>query len=645
MRRRSFAFRSLLASLAAWALPGVAFAADATVAGAVTTPHPTIHNASIEWAIGGDDDADGVVSVRYRKQGESTYRDGFPLVRVPAGAKEGFSWANRHAGSLFGLEPATSYEIELTLTDPDGGSATETTTVTTRAVPAIAPGAPEIAVTPETIDAALAAAQPGDVLVLGDGTYGEILVPSDGAPGQPVALRPANPGGAIVEGDVRIDGRSDVLVQGLVVHGKFKFNDAVRIAVIGCTIETPDDGVVSYGSGVEDGYIADNTITGQTQWMESALGVSGDNIGEGVQITGPGNVVAFNRVRGFRDCLSLLEDAEAVNQISVDFYGNDLSECADDGIEADFAMGNVRVYQNRLANTFMGISSQPSLGGPTYFVRNVMYNSLFQAFKLQRGSVGDVGLHNTAIKSGDAFSVNTTDVFERSYFRNNLFLGGPGGVFNGYDSGSGQVMTLPSAAPSCSFDYDGYGAIGASSFSGEVGATSFASLAEMNALTSEVHGVQVDLSVFAANIALPSDPFGAPAVPSFTLADGGGAIDRGTPLSGINDGWSGAAPDLGAIELGQEEPIYGPGGTLGSGAGGVGGGSNSGGGTNAGGGSNAGGGANSGGAGAGGATDDGCGCRVAGAGDADGARGLAGLAAVALAYMARARRRGRARFL
>jgi hypothetical protein len=47
--------------------------------------------------------------------------------------------------------------------------------------------------------------------------------------------------------------------------------------------------------------------------------------------------------------------------VSDDFYGNDLFECADDAIEADFAMGNVPVYGNRIADSFMGISSQAQL--------------------------------------------------------------------------------------------------------------------------------------------------------------------------------------------------------------------------------------------------------------------------------------------
>ena len=67
-------------------------------------------------------------------------------------------------------------------------------------------------------------------------------------------------------------------------------------------------------------------------------------------------------------------------------------------------------FENRIANSFMGVSSQPSVGGPTYFVRNVMYNVVFESFKLHNGTVGDVLLHNTVIKSGDAFAVFTEEV-------------------------------------------------------------------------------------------------------------------------------------------------------------------------------------------------------------------------------------------
>ena len=544
--------------LASATVTGSAWAADAVTAGELRAPYPTLENLSLEWAITGDDDGDAIAEVRFRKAGEAEFRRALDLVRVPAGENEGFAWANKLSGSVFGLEPGTTYEIEVALHDPDGGDANESLSVATRALPSDA-GNRVIAVNPGTIESALADAEPGDRLELADGTYSELVVPRDGTPEDLLILAAQNPGGAVVEGDVRIDGRAHVLVTGLAVHGKIKFNDAEGIVIRGVTIETPDDGIVAYGSGVRNALILDNQIHGPTLWREAALGVDGDNLGEGVQITGPGNVVAWNQVSGFRDCLSLLEDDEAVEQVSVDFYGNDLAVCADDAIEADFAMGNVRVYRNRIRDSFMGISSQPSLGGPTYFTRNALYNVLYQAFKLQRSSVGDVGFHNTVVKSGDAFSVNTSDVFSRAWFRNNLFLGGPGATYNGYDSGPGDVMMLPSADASCSFDYDGFGALGRDELAGRVGEVRFENLDQLRSSTTEAHAVQVGLDVFDAAVQFPEDPFAAPATPSLLLAEASAAVDQGEPLANVNDGFEGRAPDLGAFELGAEEPKYGPG--------------------------------------------------------------------------------------
>jgi hypothetical protein len=42
------------------------------------------------------------------------------------------------------------------------------------------------------------------------------------------------------------------------------------------------------------------------------------------------------------------------------------------------------------------------------------------------------------------------------------------------------------------------------------------------------------------------------------LKPGSAAWDRGTPLAGITEGFIGKAPDLGALELGQTLPHYGP---------------------------------------------------------------------------------------
>ena len=91
-------------------ISSAALAQNATTAGTASAPYPTLENVSLEWAITGDADNDGVVKVRYRKAGTTAWLDGLPLVRVPAGANQGFSWQNRHAGSVFGLLPGASYE-------------------------------------------------------------------------------------------------------------------------------------------------------------------------------------------------------------------------------------------------------------------------------------------------------------------------------------------------------------------------------------------------------------------------------------------------------------------------------------------------------------------------------------------------------
>ena len=137
-----------LATLAALVVPFTALLApraraqDATTPGTVTTPHPTVESLSVRWDIAGDDNQNGVVTLRFREEGESTWRTGLPLRRVPAASAEGFSWDNQHAGSMFNLQPGTTYEIELSLVDPDGGDSVQTVIASTRPIPVSTPAPP-----------------------------------------------------------------------------------------------------------------------------------------------------------------------------------------------------------------------------------------------------------------------------------------------------------------------------------------------------------------------------------------------------------------------------------------------------------------------------------------------------------------------
>ncbi len=115
------------------------FAQESTIPHQLYTPYPTFHNLAIEWTIEGDDNQNGVVTLKYREKGEKEWKEGMPLRRVPAGSSKGttpiFTWKNRHSGSLFNLKPGTAYELNLKLEDPDGGSVEKRVEAQTREIP------------------------------------------------------------------------------------------------------------------------------------------------------------------------------------------------------------------------------------------------------------------------------------------------------------------------------------------------------------------------------------------------------------------------------------------------------------------------------------------------------------------------------
>jgi hypothetical protein len=93
----------------------------------------------------------------------------------------------------------------------------------------------------------------------------------------------------------------------------------------------------------------------------------------------------------------------------------------------------------------------------------------------------------------------------------------------------------------------------------------FASLTEyVSATGQDRHSVAVDYDVFvnvkrldaqdAASVQklYKADEF------DFRLKPASAAVDKGVALSTVTEGFAGRAPDLGALELGQPMPHYGP---------------------------------------------------------------------------------------
>ncbi|HTV53003.1 MAG TPA: hypothetical protein VME21_17555 [Steroidobacteraceae bacterium] len=142
----------LLLQAAAWRC---AWAGPQVVAGDLWVEPTTLVSAGFEWRIEGDDNRNASVAVEYREQGTQVWRRALPPLRLDGeevrggiardGGNEHFNHyraPNMFAGSLLNLRPGTSYEVRLTLSDPDGvaGAREQRVTLRTRAEPHPAPG-------------------------------------------------------------------------------------------------------------------------------------------------------------------------------------------------------------------------------------------------------------------------------------------------------------------------------------------------------------------------------------------------------------------------------------------------------------------------------------------------------------------------
>jgi len=94
--------------------------------GELIIDHPTLINLGFEWLIQGDDNRNAGVEVSYRKQGETQWKPGLPLLRLHGeriyqnqGVFDVIS-PNMFAGSILDLEPDTVYEARFVMSDPDG---------------------------------------------------------------------------------------------------------------------------------------------------------------------------------------------------------------------------------------------------------------------------------------------------------------------------------------------------------------------------------------------------------------------------------------------------------------------------------------------------------------------------------------------
>jgi hypothetical protein len=450
-------------------------------------------------------------------------------------------------------------------------------------------------------------AQPGDTILVHAGLYkndrlnyvdpqmtpfdGTMSLTLKGTPDKPIAIKAAGDGEVIFDGagnhrlfDVMasqhhiFDGLTLRNTDVAIFAGQKEVLGAIGLTVKNCRFENVGFGVWTEYAGSRDFYIADNLFLGRDDRLRL---IGWSNPGKygahqltsyyAIKVYGPGHVIAHNAIAYFHDGIGISTYGTPPNDpenqaSSIDIYNNDLHLCNDDFVETDGGVHNVRVLNNRGINAAHGgYSAQPVFGGPVYFIGNLLYHvPSGVSFKFSARPAGLLVYHNTII--GEQV---LREPSSNMHFRNNLYLG--------RDSPGRGIMTWAHATDAYSSDYNGfrpnkgvseqYRWLGPKAGQRWYEPTakdwqSFATLAELRAATGhETHGIEVDFDAFE-NLA-PPDPAQRHAVYhardlNFRLNPNGKAVDAGVVLPTVNDGFTGRAPDLGAWEVGQPAPTYGP---------------------------------------------------------------------------------------
>jgi hypothetical protein len=430
-----------------------------------------------------------------------------------------------------------------------------------------------------------------------DGTF---YLTQDGTAERPIAIKAAGDGEVVFDGDgnnvlFNVMGADYTYFEGITFRntnmaieaGQKGIAGAMGLTVKRSTFDQVGVAVHSDWSGSKNFYIADNAMNGRNDptyligwlntwpWNEVPGFLEKQRMKSyyAVSIYGSGHVVAYNRVTNFHDGIDHatygMPDGYPNTPrdrmpVSNDFYGNDVSNMHDNCFETDGGMHNQRVFRNRCFNAAIGaMSPQPIFGGPVYFIRNVVYNGVYGPLKIQADPSGILVYQNTYV--GEIAQLTPAS---NMHFRNNLILG---------QKARPAVLAIDTHTPWSSSDYNGFFANADAEYSfqwnsppagGPVDYTSprevrrFKTLGEYQRATGQDrHSRMIDYSVFV-NARAPdftdATKLVSPDAVDLRLAPRSRAVDAGTVLPGITDGFTGRAPDLGAYELDQALPHYGP---------------------------------------------------------------------------------------
>jgi hypothetical protein len=472
--------------------------------------------------------------------------------------------------------------------------------------------------------------QPGDVILIHAGTYkddryrygggqgtvssGTYFLTQSGTPDKPIVIKGAGDGEVIFDGDgaynlFNVMAANYNYFEGLTIRNtELAFQAGLKniagssgLTIRNCRFQDVGRAIYTDWSGSKDYYIADNVLSGKfsPNYLMGFTGSTWTSLPEfnpklvseyAIKVYGSGHVVAYNSIANFHDGVDVATygnpdgSPDATRDrlpVSIDFYGNDISNMEDNCIEADGGAHNIRIFRNRCFNSgHRALSVQPMFGGPVYFIRNIVYHAPEGgAVKFTASSSGIVVYHNTWIAPVKPMLLAASNV----HYRNNLILGKSETLetfavetntnysssdYNGFRPNEGAMFSFEWSTPPSNVR---------ANFPGEAGQRStqqqsqfeaqarerrrFKTLKEYSDATGQdTHSVLVDYDVFV-NVKPPGpDPrtLYKPADFDFQLRTGGVGIDAGVRLTGVNDDFAGRAPDLGAYEASRPLPRYGP---------------------------------------------------------------------------------------
>jgi hypothetical protein len=451
-----------------------------------------------------------------------------------------------------------------------------------------------------------------------DGTY---YLTADGTAEKPIVIKGAGDGEAIFDGNgnfALFDTKAAdyAYFEGLTFRnsdiaiwaGTQFIAGSKGLTVKRSRFENVASGIFTNYSGSSNFYIADNYFIGRDDpdhvigwsgnFWASFDGVEGQRFPPvmasyvAVKVYGPGHVVAYNYVANFHDGIDIETygnpDGSAAQgdvkypgkafrdrrPVSIDFYNNYMTNFHDNPFEADGGMHNIRIMRNMMINSAShAFCNQPELGGPVYWIRNIAYHLPGGSTRLTSGSAGVLFYNNTILSETAAQAAsnvhwrNNLILGENSteaIFNVNTFTGYTSSDYNGFRPNPGAKAVFQWSGPSDPTGTD-YSGLSAPAGSVRPSSRQFGSLAAYSEATGQDrHSLLVDYDVFVHVPALDAQQrstvqrvYKAEDV-DFRLKPGGAAIDKGMPLAGITDGFAGSAPDLGAIELGEAPPHYGP---------------------------------------------------------------------------------------